>query len=677
MTAQLPFTGLAETRPDDATLAFIDRAAKVNVANDPAVKQYCIDQVWDAIQQTKTRRAELEAEWLAIQRMIVLIHDEGQRYVGRSNAYLPLYARIRKTIVAQITRGLFPSDEYMDVTDRERGDTEQAKACKEIIRYELECSARIREFIKPFVGQYVDLGISPLKAWYRTNKIARGKRSLLQGVEQYSDEGLTVSARSIFNVLVYPEWAEHERDLRIVAERLEIPYTFAAMMMRTKRWVNVEEALQGNASDDQFDWYVNRTLADVASIPNANDMRTTEGSPTQAVIAVEAWCEVPLPSSMYAEGEDRDAPLPARVLFVNGVPVSVTRNPFYHQGSPFLWARDNVVVGSFYSNGAGRLVRYLQYLANDFANQTNDVGIYGLNPITIINTGYFAGPPGPLRPGGVMKVRDINEAIRFESPKVELVQHGMPLLQSIIAMANDGGGAPPVQQGTKAASTATSTQILAQNAMSPVQDSVEDIEAQVMVPLMKVAWSLSQQYRDKALIRRIAGGDDRPVEFTPSEIDIDPDFRFLSSSQSANRQARTQQITSFMQLAGALAPNLQAQGLAIDASAVLKRMWNDGLGFRGFDSIIKPLQQLMMEGQANGMGMLAPGVPGQGTPPAEGPLPPAEGGSAVPLGNVGGDIGEPVPGEGEAIQDVMANGEDIAANVGMGGLGSGLPEGVY
>lgn len=673
MADQTPFAPLVEAGPTEQVpqQAFIDRVAKLNAANDPHVKDYCTSYVWDAVRESKQRRSSLEEEWLAIQRMTVLAHDEGRKYIGRSEAYLPLYARIRKTLVSQITKSLFPSDEYMDVTDREQGDTEQAKACKEVLRYEFDCAAQLRRFIKPFVGQFCDIGIAPLKVWYRTNRVFQGKRALINTLAEYPDEGLTVSARSMFNVVVYPEWAEEDRDLRIVAERLEIPVSFAQRMMNTGRWLNVPEVLATSGSDD-FDWTNQRSLADIAGIPSTSYIRDQHGAPTQSVIAIEAWCDVKLPPMHYTEGEDKTLPIPCRVLFINGIPVSVTRNPFYHQRTPFLFARDNIIAGSFYSNGAGRMVRNLQYLCNDFANQTNDVGIYGLNPITIINTAYFAGPPGPLKPGGVLKTRDINEALRFESPKAELVQHGMPLLSMLISFANDGGGAPPVSQGTKAASTATGTQILSANASGPVQDSVEDIEAQVMVPLMKMAWALSQQYRDKELIRRIVdpNGVDGPASIIPADIDIDPEFRFLSSSQASNRQQRTSQIQAFLQLAGALAPQLQMQGLGLDAKAVLQRFWNDALGFRGFNNIVKPLTLMQQQAMANGGP--PPGMPGQpGVPPVPGQPEPgeppaAEGGSAVPQGGLPG-AGEMVPGEGEEIQDVYSNGQDMAASAGLGG----------
>lgn len=514
------FVPLAEVGVEDADSAYIGfldlPVAKVNVVNAPGIRNK-LDDVWSTIKEVKSRRSALEEEWLAIQRMIVLEHDSGQRYKGRSNAYLPLYSRARKTLVAQIMRGLFPSDDFMDVVDRENGETEEAKAVKTVIQYEMETCARIRAMFKPFIGQFVDFGFAVIKRFYRTNRIVkpkRVKRSL--GVipdkmgEVHYDEGFTVSNRSVFNVIVYPEWAEEKRDLTLEAERMEVPTSYVKQMQSSGRWFNVEEALNTGGSDN-FDWCNQSSLSDVSSISGTTQFRNKTGSVVNSVTIVEAWFRMVFPKAQYAADEDSTAEVPARAVFVNGVPVLCRRNNLYDQQSPFEYGRDNIVAGNFYGHGAGHLVRFLQYLANDFANQVNDVGIYGLNPITLVNTAYFAGPVDSVRPGRVYRTRDVEQAMKFVSPKVEIVQYGQMMLSQIVNMTQDGSGAPPVLQGSKAANTATGSQLLSQNAQSPLQDAVEDLEAQVMIPLMGAAWALSRQFRNKPFLRKVLG-----------EVPIDP-----------------------------------------------------------------------------------------------------------------------------------------------------------
>lgn len=664
MAPTLPYAPLAEAGPEDIEfIAFLDTPrAKVNVADNPDLRDK-LNEVWDIIRRVKSRRSELEDEWLAIQRMVVLDHDEGKKYNGRSNAYLPVYARARKTLISAITKSLFPSDEYMDVVDRENGESEEAKACKTVVQYAFETEARVRARIKPFIGQFVDFGWSPLKRWYRTDKILKPKRTrvakgTIPPMQTLFDEGFTISARSAFNVVCYPEWAEDKKDLQIEAERLDVPTTYVNAMASSKRWLNVEEALNTGSSTDNFDWMNQQTLSDVSSIPNVTEFRNKTGGLVSSVIIVEAWFRMVLPPAQYAPDEDTSLPIPTRAVFVNGVPVMVRRNTFYDQQSPIEYATDNQIAGSFYGSGAGRLVRSLQYLANDFANQTNDVAIYGLNPVTLVNTNYFSGPVDSLRPGKVYRTRDVEQAMKFVSPKVEITQYGLPVLNTIIQMGQDGSGAPQILQGTKAASTATGSQLQMQGAQNPIQDTVEDIETQVMVPLMRAAWELSVQYRNAPLLRTMLG---EKVSILPADINIDPEFRFLSSSQAINRQARQQGLQAFTQLMMPLLPILNSQGKTVDPVPILQRGWTDGLGNRGFDKIVIPMPMAPMPGQAG------PGMPPQG-PPNPNDI------SAVGQGNIiPPDEVNPGPGEGDVFQSIRDQSDAMTGPMGANNVPSETP----
>lgn len=704
MSGLLPFTMLSEVGPEDALQSFIDKAGKVNVVNSSittpngtqyTLKDYVERYVWEIIVRCKQRRRPLEDEWLAIQRMTVLTHDDGQRYKGRSNAYLPVYARNRKTLVTKLSKALFPSDEFIDAEDEEGGDGEDAQAAKAVVKYELDNSG-LRRTIKNFLGQFVDFGVSCIKGSYRTERILKGRKPkklgemngqavMDDGLDIGYNEGFQASTRSMFNVVVYPETAESKRELQLEAERMEVPLSYIQAMHDEKRWENVPEALaHGSGGTDDFDWVNMATLNDVASIPGTFELRGTDNSPVESVIVVEAWCKLKLPADQYAPMEDNRRPVPCRVVFVNGVAVMVRRNPLYHQCSPLEYARDNQIVGSFYADGAGRMTKDTQYLANDFVNQCNDAGIFGMNPIALVNTNYFSGKIGTYRPGGTYSVRDVDKAIKFVDGRPDIIQYGYQMVDRMVTFGQDGSGAPAVQQGSKAASTATASQLLQHNSGEPLQDTAEDIEADVMVPLACMAWELSRQYRTQPFIRAITGGKPAidpmtgapimdPVtgqpkmvpdlaSFLPSDITAKIRFKFLSSSQAVNRQARQQGVMVFTDLALKLTPNLQAQGLMLAPKPILEKVWCDGLGFRGFDKILIPAP------------MGPPGIPppgGPGGPGGPGPMPqgPNVGGppaSTVPQANVPGTAGnEPVPGEGEEVNNVMANTQAQNAEAGQ------------
>lgn len=655
-----PHAALAESDVREQSIDFLNLVSKIDAAKEDSVRSFVTHKLWPMVQRMRDRRGALEEEWLAIQRMAVLLHDNNQKYNGRSQAYLPMYLGARRSLVSALSRGLFPSDDYMDVTDRAYGDVEPAKGVAAYLRYEFDESAKIRSRIKPYLANYVDFGNAVLKDYYRTDKVFRAdKNGQMQG--QY-DEGFTVSVRSLFNVFVFPENAQVYEDLLIEAEAIDIDVEYAKQMDRSKRWFNVEEALRAAASGG--DRYSNRqTLSDVANIQDTEEFTGTDGeTPVSQVQLYEVWLRMVLPPVFYAPGEDKDMPIPARVVMANGIPMSVKRNPFHHQCSPYKWSRANVQPGSWYGSGAGRAVRFLQYLANDFANQTNDNGIYGLNPITLLNTGAFSGNLGPLFPGKTIRVRgDLKNAIDFKHPPTDQLQWGLQLMTMYTSMVQDGSGAPAIQQGQAAggaAKTATGAQLLQRNALNPLQDMVEDIEGDAMVPMMKDAWALGVQYRSQEFIARI-GGD--AVKFVPRDVDIDPIFRFLSSSQQQNNQQRALAMEGFGRLAGQMLPLLQQMGKTFDPTYMLRKYWSDAMGGRGFDQMIMPMGQPPGQpGMPPGQGQPQPGQPGM--PPGQGMQMPR---SATDQANGQAENNNPMaPGEGDILSDVRQGSNVISAQMG-------------
>lgn len=652
--AELVDTGKPEEvqRPGELG-SVINNAEKINFVEDEKVLEFVHGSVFPALQMTLGNRSAMEDEWLAIQRMSELVHDGGQMYKGGSNAYLPVYASAENTQVTMLNQGLFPSDDFLDCWDRDRGQIDAAHAAKMYMQYELECSARLRAFIKQALKQFVGLGNCCLKYWYRKDlqplKRGRGAPSPF-GVQQGGmAEGLTVSVRSMFNVYVYPETAEGLRGMLWVAERVRINRMYIEEMIAKGRWKNGEEALGSST----VSWLggqnvTSQTLQDKNSLAS-NNARMVDNPMLRMYDAFEVWAIMPLPKAAYAEGEKVGEPVSVRIVFIGSTPVYVGRNPYFHQMPPYLFGRQKVVPGVFYGSGAGRNGRYLQYLANDFANQTNDVGRWALNPLMITNPAFMNGALPPFRPGAIVKTRDINQALRFEKAPVDLIQYGQQMMSSMISMLQDGTGAPPVLQGLSAGrqgKTATGMQILQSNASGPLQDLVEDLEVQLMVPLMENAWALGVQYRDVEYMVRIAGQE---LMMVPRELDLNPEFKWLASSQAANKQVRAQQAMQFAQLAASMQQLLMMQGKTFDPTDVLHRLWTDGLGFRGFESVIK----------AAGPGM--PGGPQQ--PGMAGQLETQDGGavrSATEQAG-GGQQVETQPGEGGEFQNVRAGADNMAA----------------
>ena len=661
------------------------------------LRAFVKDNIEYVIRRAKQRRRPLEEEWLEIERMTVMRSDSQKRYHGRSNVYIPVYLRARNTLVSALSRGLFPSDDYMDVEDRDVGQEpeslmdpmaqqqheqqestaeEMAQAVKYFIQYELEESAQIKSYIKPFLAQYVDLGNSVLKFGYRTKKQAMRSRGKYVPSPQNPDEmlmalandeqceGFYVSVRSVHNVVVYPEWAESQRDIIAEGEYSRINNRYLEDMIRLGRWP--ERARNaGFARDVDFEYANDEVSRDNISATTS----TVDDIPVHARTypVLELFFTMRLPKRGYSSMEDPETEVPCRAVVVGGEVVLLERNQMMLQKSPYLWARQNRVAGQFYGSGAGRAARGPQYMTNDIANQTNDTAIYGLNPVMLMNKSYMAHKPQPLAPGRVFNVRDINQALKWERPPVDLIQYGMQQGQFWSGWVGDGTGAPNVLQGTgasKAASTATGAQLLQRNALSPLQDQVEDLEVEVMVPLMKAVWSLAQQYRDDEFMARIGGS---AIRLVPKDMQGNYLFKYLASSQAVNQQVRSQQVVQLLQIVAPLVPLLQQQGKTIDPTPVLRNLYCDGFGFRGFDDFVKKMPMMPM-GQ--------PGMPpGQGAPPEGAGGPPGQQLPAEPPGGrprsaveqaAGAVDSQPVPGEAEDFQQMRSVADDLAATYGRG-----------
>lgn len=349
-------------------------------------------------------------------------------------------------------------------------------------------------------------------------------------------------------------------------------------------------------------------------------------------------------------------PVPVRAVILNDKAVEVCRNPFWHQQSPFLFHRMRTFPGSWYPKGTGHAVKFLQYLVNDFTNQLNDNGTYAMNPIIKANLSLLMGPVPALRPGLVIPTRD-NKALEFDRPPVEQLQYGQMLVTMYTGLLQDMSGSPQVLMGTKGAKTATTTQVLQNNAMNPLQDMTEDIEASTMTPLMEMAIGYGQQFRTEDLLTEIAGG---PITITPNDISGNFVYSYLASSQAANQQQRAQQALSLLQILPAVTPLLAAVKKIADPTPLLRRIFSDGFGFRGFEDLIKDLPPELLAAQQ--------GQPGQ--PPEAQDTADQTSGNAGSSPNPGT---EPVAGEAGGFADVRDGADVMAAEAGAAEAGEPPP----
>lgn len=639
-----------------------------NYAKDQKTADFFRNEIASVQVWTRQNRLGQQDEWMNIRNMNAMVHDSGRRYFGRSDAYLPVYKRERQKLIATLSKGLFPSDEYFDVTDMQTGDPEQAKPVKALMQWDFERNARLKAYMKPFLGQLVDYGTSPMKFWYKKNIRREGgvtKKSSLgnlinmqYGFKPVANEGMAVSPRNLLYWYIYPETCESLNDAMMVFEDIDVPWAFVEWMHKCGRWANVEDAVESASSlivpEHQLaQVHMLYTRGDSFQVPGQSSM----GKTGSIMTFTEAYCYMPLPDDAYMPDEYKGMPLPVMVTSFGDTPVDIRRNPFFHQRPPYVVARIDWEPGFFYGNAQGRIIRPLQLLSNDFMNQTNDNGIIGMNPIAIIDVNKMAGAPTSYYPGAAWYTLG-PDAVKFDRPPIDQVQMGMQMTREIAGMAQDAGGAPPdFSNKSKASSTATGMSIAQRNTAMPLQDVVEDIEVDAMVEMLTMGWKNNIQYRDEAVMASVAG---QAIRVTPEMLAIDAQFRWLASSQAQNAQVRTQQAMSLIQMITPIVPLIMQQGYIIDFVALVKKIYTDGMGFRGFQEFIRKAQA----------------VPGAGAPtPGQMPGVQAEQGDRLrsALEQVNG-MNDPnaaaQPGETEDFSQVRNEADQNAAM--MGGMGGGM-----
>jgi hypothetical protein len=669
-----PETALVVTNSNDDVSApdalTLPPDSSVNFADDEKANAWVMENVQGLLRHVRSEYGGQHDEWANIRRMANLTRDQNAAYAGQSRAYLPVYQRALETRVSHTSRGLFPTDTYID--NSAATPSPAADLAKESVKawmlWQLETSAKLRAEIKPFLRTLFNYGTSVAKVWWEKPPVDQRSTRMrtLPGIPEllpdygrvhpWQSEGLRFRARNPFTWYVWPVSVNSLAEATLVFEDIQVSKQFVQEMGAKGVWKNWEKAITQNYSDTESNNQIQEGLSEAHSgAETAVDYK--QGELADWRYMQECWFRMPVPRALYRPGEIPGSPVPVKAVLCGGQVIELRRNPFWHQQSPYLLMRLNEANDSFFTTGMGRSAASLQYLINDFANQTNDNGIYALNPIVKYNPNLIVGPLEPLEPGRMFGMTDPS-GMEFDRPPVEQIQYGMQMVNMLISYLNDMSGAPAVLQGSGdrgGAKTATGAQLLQSNVKGDLQDIIEDIEQRILQPLMILAHSLGQQYERSDRWMAISGME--KVQFKPGMLELDFVWRWVASSQSVNQQMRAQQTAQFLQMATnpAVLQLLLQQQKMVNPEPILRRMWEDGLGQRNFGQIISPMPM---------MPMVPPGAAGPGQPPAEPGMSPQEPRSAVEQAP-GGGVGMQ-PGEGEAFGEVRAGADEMAAT--MGGM---------
>lgn len=550
-----------------------------NYAEDEAVMLDVMAILDDADEARKRRKAKLHDDWVRY-KDIYNCRRTYASYEGRSKLYLPAARKAVDTLV-RIAREALLSDPYMAVeTDIQQWQSVGQKFMQDM----LERQGKIKQIVPMFLRQLYQIGTSGIELGFkkevRNIKYRDRASKEIKSRREFTHYGPVFKVADMSNTYVWPETATDYDGLTLVVK----DYTQTPDELRKLAdegcYISsrVEQAIANHqtslAEDKEGDSQHSKELGQQKDFENEIDVS-------------DLWALFKLPGQECPQWN---------LITVSGqVILRVIENPFWFQTPPFLFGAIFREHDFFYGHGVIEGVEMWQYMLNDLANQTMDVGTFCLNPIVSFDPAMIDDPDLiQLEPGA--KIPDPN--IKFERPPAQMSIEGLNLVRSVLNVIQETTDANALVQGApregmgSAAGTATGASQLFAAANSAILDQVEDLETQVFTPLLYNTEIICHEFMDEQMVLRRVGSDgvvltERVIE--PSDLVLSTDIRWVASLRLREKFAKSQQALNFLNIAIGIPPQLtEAQGFRINYKQLVKNVYA-GMGLPGVDEIIEDL----------------------------------------------------------------------------------------
>jgi hypothetical protein len=569
----------------------IDSVEFTNFASDPDVVKSIKSDIFPLIKKARTNRnSKLSDDWDRY-RDVYNMRRTVSFYDGRSRLFL---GAIRKAVdtLTRIAKDSMLADPYVSVeTDVERW----RDVGVHFIKYLLENQGKIRPKLSMFLRQLYQIGTSCMKFGWKTsfrNVTYREKTELgleIKKRKSYDHYGPTLDVIDMRHVYVWPEVATDYDGLQIVFE--DAVTTIAELRRKVKEsWYEPEVV----------DKVIQKRSATIAQENKSRSQVVKEGMvdnelEQSELDITEAWIRFKLPNN-----EDDNETLPwVWLTFAGEEVLRVQENPWWFQCPPYLFGAIFREHDYFYGHGLVESCEMWQYMLNDIVNQTMDCGTYSLNPITIMDPAAVDDPDMyQIEPMAKWMISP--EAVKFDRPPGNMTQEGMGMARWLLNNIQETTDATAIVQGTPregmgpAAGTATGVSQLFASSSAAIVDQVEELEAQVFSPLLKMVEISAHQFMDEKMIIRLEGPEavvitQRIIE--PSDLILSTDIRWIASRRLREKLAKGQQYLNMLNIALGVDPQLTLQqGFMIDLKYLIKGA-AIAIGADDSDKIVKDVTQ--------------------------------------------------------------------------------------
>jgi len=599
----------------------------------------------------RQRRTPQEQQWL-------LYHSawrgKNTRSFFRSDMFNHYIPAGRKSIEKYVTRAaqmLVPSPEFFEVYPGAEMDDRAGKAAESVRAFHTFLwTKKIKPY--PFVRQ--------LLRSYAIYSRAIAK-SYVRVVRDGDEIQVWPHARAVdpFAFYVWPETVTDVADAVVVFEDVMMPWETYQQ--------NVELKIAADIKQEELtkpEWPTSWTqrlalqgMIEPSGTPTArSEGQGVEGNtPTVRFVALtDCWVHMGSHWRQYW-----------LVWNVSDSPRIVRTNKRAFARHPYRMASARDLPGEHYTTGLMDDLEPLQVLLNDQVNMTLEGQATLFSPPTAINPDLVARQSSIVfRPRAKWLVDPAG--IKFMEPQ-DTTDAGYKGISFTMGLMEDYAGMGPLASGTPTRNMPRSgmaVSSLLQMSLSDISDGARMIEDMVLTPMMGDLHKLTLEFVPPSQIVKVPGTKDFPPrKISVTEMDGEWDFKWVGSLQSQDYQVRAQRLVATMGMVSKMYPvvveDLMRRGKRINIEAILKRVWRDGLGERGADTIIEeiPPQELAMIQMERMMAAIAAGeaqaAKQQGmrnaAKPAKVGVPPG--------GGKGGGGNASVPASGEGLDRNLSRGQ--------------------
>jgi hypothetical protein len=601
---------------DSSPLSLARGEPPTNLAADPEIQARIRQELCPLVTQTRNERMVLRDRWLRYYRIWSLRHDV-QGYRGRTNTYFPIGRRWIEQWVTRLKRDLFPDNDWFACRALEEDFEKRVPAKVALQKYWMRRYMRLRRHALPFLRQLVMYGTSPVRnVWRCLEHEQPALRDVLdddgaptgktiQIVDKVADFlGPTFEPVDLFAFYVWPVTASSVESATLAFEDRCVTRAHVNELANrpldpgnaksTTVYENLPELLElyEQALGSRGSSYSGGRKYDALAIRLA-DKGFTAPLDQNLPAALR-----PLDITECSWMADLEGDGPERYLVTLGadtVPLRVQRRPFFHGGTQWLCGKFVEVTEEFYGRGLPEVFDYIQYFVNDMGNQSGDAFVWSTNPIAVIDIGAVQDPTS-LRMAPGAKWLANPAGVQFTTPPQGAAQAGFEAVQGYLGLGDNMVSptpARPIVPGAAPGGDGSAAGVAAQLADSAVdiRAIIENLEDDVMVPLLERNDILAQQCLDRDIILKVAGQDGvKMLEHPISVADLvgEYEWEWLGTTSALNQQVRAQQMVQGIALLVQVPPDqLAADGITVDWHYILEQYWSLGLGLPNADRVFK------------------------------------------------------------------------------------------